>query len=224
MDQDATSGRQACWEVSDAFINKITAYVKEYMSQYDGSHDFNHVKRVLALAENILSSENQSGVKPKIAYERTLVVLGALLHDVGDKKYLQPGQDASTLVRHLLVELGAQADLAARVQDLVLHVSFSGEKDNPQKVDGKIAEIPELAIVQDADRLDAIGAVGVARCFAFTGARGGSLEGAIDHFGDKLVLLASLMKTESGRKMALARTQRLTEFKDWWDSEIAEAM
>lgn len=88
---------------------------------------------------------------------------------------------------------------------------------------------PELAIVQDADRLDALGAVGIARCFTYLGAKGrgkGSweLEEAIEHFGEKLEKLEGMMKTESGREMARVRTERLREFRKWWveENETAE--
>ncbi|TDZ53812.1 Uncharacterized protein CTRI78_v006789 [Colletotrichum trifolii] len=205
--------------VPDELLNSITSYVEEYMSHYDGSHDYNHIKRVLSLARTILSEERKIKPNSGVAYNDSLVTLGALLHDVGDKKYLAPGQDASTLVQDVLVEKGAPHDLAARVQDLVLHVSYSSEVKNPQGVVDKLLSLPELAIVQDADRLDAIGAVGVARCFAFTGAKGGHLEGAIEHFQEKLERLESMMKTETGKKLARTRTERIVKFREWWEEE-----
>lgn len=203
-------------------IKSVTSYVEEYMSHYDASHDFNHIKRVLSLSHTILAGELK--LNPHSKFNEQLVTLGALLHDVGDKKYLQPGQDATTLIRDLLLQKGAPADLAERVQDLALHVSFSSETKDPQKVRDKIAAIPELAVVQDADRLDAIGAVGIARCFAFTGAksREDGLDGAIDHFKEKLELLEGMMKTETGRRMARIRTQRLVQFRGWWEDENNE--
>ncbi|EJT75149.1 hypothetical protein GGTG_05086 [Gaeumannomyces tritici R3-111a-1] len=197
----------------------VTAYVEEYMSHYDGSHDFNHIKRVVALSRSILAEERELAASRGVVYDETLIELGALLHDVGDKKYIQPGQDHTTLVRDVLLQKGADPTLAARVQDLVLHVSFSSEKKDPAKVVAKVAELPELAVVQDADRLDAIGAVGVGRCFAFTGVRGGTLDNAIEHFVEKLELLGGMMKTEAGRRMARRRTERLVEFRGWWAEE-----
>lgn len=202
---------------ADELIKSVTEYVTEYMSHYDASHDFNHIRRVQALSHTILASERERTGR---AYNETLVTLGALLHDVGDRKYLKPGQDATTLVRDVLLARGACGDLAARVQDLAIHVSFSSEKKDPQKVLDKIAELPELAVVQDADRLDAIGAVGVARCMAFTGSKGGSLDNAIEHFVEKLELLEGMMKTETGREMARVRTLRLKEFRGWWQEEV----
>lgn len=214
-------------------VASVREYVREYMSQYDASHDFKHIERVLGLALQILQQERaraagtgsqvegQQPAPPPLPYDETLVTLGALLHDVGDKKYLQPGQDATTLVRDVLLERGAPAALAARVQDLALHVSFSTEKKDPRRTRDKIAALSELAIVQDADRLDAIGAVGIARCFTFGGAkgRGNGLNESVEHFVEKLELLEGMMKTETGRMLARERTERLKIFRGWWESE-----
>lgn len=197
------------------------------MSHYDASHDYNHIQRVLGLALVILGKErariahSSPTQSPSIQYDETLVTLGALLHDVGDKKYLGPGQDANTLVRDILLEREAPTSLADKVQELVLHVSFSTEKQDPQKTQDTISRIPELAIVQDADRLDAIGAVGIARCFTFGGAKGreDGLDGAVEHFKEKLELLEGMMKTQTGEIMAKERTERLKIFRSWWESE-----
>lgn len=205
----------------EELIKSVSSYVKEYMSHYDPSHDYNHIQRVHRLALLILHKEIQSDNARAPQYDETLLTLGALLHDVGDRKYLLPGQDSTTLVRDVLLERGCPADLADKVQDLVLHVSFSSEKKDPQKVLDKIASIPELAIVQDADRLDALGAVGIARCFTFGGAKMSErgLSGCIDHFEEKLELLEGMMKTDTGRQLAKERTERLKVFRGWWESE-----
>lgn len=222
----AARNQDACTS-HEGLIQSVDAYVKEYMSHYDASHDYNHIQRVLQMSLVILNKERQASSDQNseppgagIRYDDTLVTLGALLHDVGDHKYLQPGQDPTTLVRDVLLERGCPAGLADKVQDLVLHVSFSTEKKDPQTTLSKIMEIPELAIVQDADRLDAIGAVGIARCFTFGGAKGrAGLDGSIDHFEEKLELLEGMMKTGAGRELARERTERLKVFRGWWESE-----
>lgn len=206
-------------------IASVDEYVKEYMSHYDASHDYRHIQRVLHLARHILQQERaraHAAHPPPPDYDETLVVLGALLHDVGDRKYLGPGEDPTTLVRDLLLARGCPAPLAARVQDLVLHVSFSSETKDPAAVRDRIGgTLPELAVVQDADRLDALGAVGIARCFAFGAARrgDGGLEGSVAHFEEKLERLEGMMKTETGRRLAKERTERIRVFRGWWESE-----
>lgn len=204
------------------------AFVEDVMSRYDSSHDFSHIRRVLTLSLEILNitttTTQQTFCRPLCA--RT-VALGALLHDVGDRKYLLPSQDASTMVLNALVSLGCDVSLATRVQKLCSAVSYSKEVRNPTKVRDLIAgEAPELAVVQDADRLDAIGAVGIGRTFTYGGARNaqGGLDEVIEHFGEKLELLEGMMKTDAGREMARVRTERLRLFKSWWEEETGEAM
>ena len=107
---------------------------------------------------------------------------------------------------------------------LVQGVSYSSEIKDPQRVRDLIEAIPELAIVQDADRLDAIGAIGIGRCFTFGGAKGvRSLKDSMDHFEDKLLKLKAMMKTNSGKAMAEERSSRIREFMGWWQDEVGAA-
>lgn len=202
------------FEVSEALIANVTSYVEEYMSHYDASHDFNHIKRVLRLALHI--QEHTSGTS------RPIVTLAALLHDVGDKKYLKPGQDASRLIFDTLRSYGADGSLAEKVQTICLGVSYSSEIKDPSKVVALIKEHPELAVVQDADRLDAIGAVGIGRTFAFGAAKGRDLDDTIQHFEDKLLKLESMMKTDTGRALAKERTERIRLMREWWLLETGD--
>ncbi|WYZ41636.1 hypothetical protein EsH8_V_000531 [Colletotrichum jinshuiense] len=200
---------------NDELVAKVTKYVEAYMAKYDASHDFNHIKRVVSLAHRIHA---RSPSNP--ALDKHTITLSALLHDVGDRKYLQPGEDASTLISTVLQTLGADSQLAARVQTICLGVSYSSEIKDPARVRALVAEHPELAVVQDADRLDAIGAVGIGRCFTFGGAKGSrSMDDSILHFEEKLVKLEGMMKTDAGREMAQERTKRILTFMEWWQDE-----
>lgn len=212
-------------------ITKVTAFVEDYMSRYDGSHDFNHIKRVVGLAHRIYQELNsqEEGKKEAPLHAKNLdyrvITLAALLHDVGDKKYLELGQDGNALVEATLLGFGAEEALAAKVQQIVLGVSYSSEIKDPARVQAMILENPELAVVQDADRLDAIGAVGIGRTFTFGGARGERHMGkTIEHFEDKLVKLEGMMKTAPGRGLARERTERLRTFKRWWEQEQEESV
>lgn len=201
-------------QVDEALVARVTDYVKEYMSHYDSSHDFNHITRVLRLARHIQARTPGTS--------RPIVTLVALLHDVGDKKYLRPGEDASRLIHATLRSLGAGDALAEKVQAICLGVSYSSEIRDPGKVVALIAEHPELAVVQDADRLDAIGAVGIGRTFAFGAAKGRDLEDTIRHFEDKLLKLEGLMKTETGRLLARDRSHRIRLMLEWWLLETGD--
>lgn len=209
---------------STDLYNGIYEYVQAYMSRYDISHDFDHILRVLNLAKHILSAELKS--HPKSRLDAGAVVLAALLHDIGDKKYLQPGENAKDLINSVLDSNGCPPHLASKVALIVEHVSFSSEIKRPEIVKSMIVEHPELAIVQDADRLDAIGAVGIARTFAFGAAKmpGRGLQGCVEHFEEKLERLEGMMKTGTGQIMARERTRRLREFKGWWEEEVGTGM
>ncbi|KAI8633917.1 HD domain-containing protein [Xylariaceae sp. FL1651] len=205
--------------VNEGLIKSVTTYVEGYMANYDGSHDFNHIQRVLGLAKHIHTNTPNASER-----DLQVVILSALLHDVGDKKYLKPGEDASSLVNDLLLSYGATEEQAKKVQAICLGVSYSSEIKDPARVQDLIKSYPELAIVQDADRLDAIGSIGIGRVFTFTGARTKrSMADSIQHFHDKLLKLQSMMKTDVGRQLAEEKTRRMKEFLKWWDEEAAFA-
>ncbi|CAG8978826.1 hypothetical protein HYALB_00013200 [Hymenoscyphus albidus] len=213
-----------------ALIPKVSAFVEKYMSKYDGSHDFNHIRRVVGLAHKIYTeintqkAQNAEDGNGEQELDLHVITLGALLHDVGDKKYLEPGQDSNTLVLAALLSFGAEEELAIKVQRIVSGVSHSSEIKDPAAVQGMIQRYPELAVVQDADRLDAIGAIGIGRTFTFGGAKNAKDMGeTIQHFEDKLEKLEGMMKTAPGKRMARERTERLKVFKGWWEEERGDA-
>ncbi|MCJ1404616.1 hypothetical protein MMC11_007842 [Xylographa trunciseda] len=221
-------------EPATSLIARVKEFVKNYMSQpqYDASHDYNHILRVLALAQHILSIEQATN--PSVSYDPTIVTLAALMHDVGDHKYLPTiisgggSDDPNTLVKTTLINLGAPLFQARYVQSIVKSVSYSHEIRDPAHVRGVLLQHPELAIVQDADRLDALGAVGIGRTFTYTGAKGkrtdDGMQETIRHFEDKLERLTEMMKTGEGKRLAKERTQRLKVFKEWWEEENAMSM
>lgn len=199
----------------DLLVKSAVEYVRSYMSNYDASHSWDHVERVVRLARYIASES-----PPYPAVDARVVELAALFHDVGDRKYLKPGEDASTVIAQALRGLGAPDDLAEKVQAVCLGVSYSGEIANPDRVKELISAHPELAVVQDADRLDALGAVGIGRLFTYGGAKTGrSMAESMEHLDDKLLKLQYMAKTEIGRQMARERTEKLQTFKQWWTME-----
>ena len=203
----------------DELIDHVKSYVQKYMERFDPSHDHRHVERVCRLAKIIESREHSS--EPTVLYRSDIIALASLLHDIGDKKYISEGEDGETMVERLLLSFNADSALAVEVQAIVNHVSYSSEIRDPAKVQRCLAQHPELAVVQDADRLDALGALGIARCFAYNAVKGNDLEIAVAHFAEKLDKLEGMMKTPSGRQMARVRSQRLREFRSWWEEEAA---
>ena len=189
------------------------------MNSFDPSHNFTHIQRVLRVAKTIEARENSSG--SAIYYNSDVITLASLLHDVGDHKYLSAGEDGETMVERLLLRLKADAALALEVQDIVNHVSYSKEVKDPAKVQAFLAKHPELAVVQDADRLDAIGAVGIARFFVYHAQKGDTLDAAMTFFPERLENLEKMMKTQTGREMATIRTREVKDFRSWFEKEAA---
>lgn len=104
------------------------------------------------------------------------------------------------------------------------NVSYSNETKHPEQVRQLVEQNPELAIVQDADRLDAIGAIGIGRTFTYGGAKGArGMQDTVDHFTEKLEKLEGMMKTNSGKEIARKRTERLKMFRSWWEEEVDES-
>ncbi|KAJ4348658.1 uncharacterized protein N0V89_010036 [Didymosphaeria variabile] len=202
-------------------FSSVNTFVHGYMSSpgHDNSHDYHHIIRVLSNAHRIVNADPKS--ISGAPYNAFIIYLAALLHDVGDHKYAKAGEDVENQVSQILLERGADEELANKVQVIVKHVGYTNEVKNPQSVINVLQRYPELAVVQDADRLDAIGAVGVARCFAFGGAKGNGrpLAGAIDHFDEKLFKLEDMMKTEAGKRMAGHRTRLMKDFAKEFNSE-----
>ena len=187
-------------------INQLKADVQKIYDQFDASHDFQHIERVLQNAESILATEPEA--------DQEIVRIAVLLHDVSDKKY----SDTKENEEALLNSLSLTEDKKLHIKEIIESVSFNGGNE----VEAKSIE---AKIVRDADRLDAIGAVGIARTFAFGGAKGRKLyddaeearaqmseeeyrsksTASVTHFYEKLLLLKDLMTTEKGKQMAEER-------------------
>ncbi|MBR3356311.1 MAG: HD domain-containing protein [Solobacterium sp.] len=163
-------------------------YLKELFAGNSGGHDLDHTLRVYRNAVYIADRETQC--------DREIVMLGALLHDADDTKLFRTENNANA--RGIMKKLGIEENTINMVCEVINGVSFSHNRGRrPETLEGKI--------VQDADRLDAIGAIGIARTFAFGGEHGRSLQDSVQHFYDKLLLLKDEMNTETARQMAAER-------------------
>lgn len=188
-------------------INTYAFVKKEFLGEGTG-HDYFHLKRVVENALKIGKAENA---------DLFLVELSAWLHDVGDYK-LHDGVDRSEeLVKEFLLTQNLSDELIDKVNEIISQVSFSK---------GNSMTSLEAKVVQDADRLDAIGAIGIARAFAFGGSRGRELwnpdqpeSTSVQHFYDKLLKLKDLMNTETAKVMAEKRHRFLEEFLDQFYEE-----
>ena len=192
----------------------LEAHVRSAFASFDGSHDFAHLERVLANARALSALES---APPALS---ALVDAAALLHDMDDKKY---GGDeaAQPRARAALAACGADAAFTERALAVVRGVSYTSEVARlaagagagapaaaPTDPDVELA----TALVQDADRLDAMGATGIARVFCFGGARGRPLAESVQHFHDKLLKLRDMFKTGAGRALAGERHDTMVQF------------
>ncbi len=183
-------------------IFEAKKYIGKLFSENSGGHDVNHTLRVFSNALQIASGEPGCDI--------FIVSLAALLHDVDDHKLFATldNQNARTFLR----ENWVPDDYIERICTVINSVSFSKNK-------GKVPSSLEAKVVQDADRLDAIGAIGIARTFAYGGEHGRSMEASIDHFHEKLLLLKDLMNTDTAKTIAQKRHDFMVSFLEEWNQE-----
>ena len=192
-------------------LAETQAYIKKTFLDEGTGHDYFHIERVVTNAKKILETENA---------DPFLVELAAWTHDVGDYK-LHDGVDKSNeLITEFLQTLQVDQETINKVLEIVSQVSFS-KGNTPTTIEAKI--------VQDADRLDAIGAVGIARCFAYGGSVHNVLynpydnskdASSVQHFYDKLFKLKDLMNTETAIKIANKRHQFMENFIEEFYQEV----
>jgi len=188
-------------------IAEAKSYIEELFRNNAGGHDADHSLRVYRNAV-MIAEEIRAGGKAEPDPE--IVALGALLHDADDHKLFQTENNANA--RRFLEETGLSAERVDRILAVINGVSFSQNQ-------GKVPSTVEGKIVQDADRLDALGAIGVARTFAFGGEHGRSPAQSVQHFYDKLLLLKGTMNTEEAKRMAEKRHRFLEAFLSELDEE-----
>jgi uncharacterized protein len=190
----------------------IELAVKRQMSKEGTGHDWWHVSRVLKNSKKIAASLTKA--------DSFLIQAAALLHDIRDWKFSRGDEEAGPReADRLLKKYGTEKESRIRVSQIIRELSYKGAgvKTRPSSLEGKI--------VQDADRLDAMGAIGIARCFAYGGSMGREIYNpaekpklhknfaaykkskghSINHFYEKLLLLKSRMNTLEGRRLAVKR-------------------
>lgn len=199
-------------------VDRVAARIKARFLAESSGHDWYHIQRVWQLARQIAEQEGA---------RRDIAELGALVHDIADWKF-HDGDDSigPRQAELLLTSEGAPAEVIAAVVDIVATISYKGAGvATPMRT-------LEGQCVQDADRLDAIGAIGIARCFAYGGHAGrlmhdpeqapelhqsaaaykASKGASLNHFYEKLFLLKARMNTATGRRLAEPRHQFMEDF------------
>ena len=188
--------------MNEQIIEAAKQYLGEIFKDNSDGHDAEHSLRVygnsLLIAENYPESD------------KTVIALASLLHDVDDHKLFDTENNMNA--RSFLKEQNVEDDVIDQICVIINGVSFSKNRGiRPESIEGKI--------VQDADRLDALGAVGIARTFAYGGRNGRSLESSLQHFTDKLLLLKDEMNTAEARAMAETRHAYIEGFLEEFNKE-----
>lgn len=184
-------------------IDKAIEFAREIFAGDGSGHDFDHTMRVYRMATRLAEEEGA---------ELEIVRLAALLHDVDDRKISPETCENHLRAVTFLKENGAEDETIGKIVEIISQVSFSAHKGIPTTLEGKC--------VQDADRLDAIGAIGIARTFAYGGSRGRRMhdphgqdpDATVQHFYDKLLLLKDSMNTATGKRLAQHRDEFMRGF------------
>lgn len=210
-------------------VKKVEKYIKEQSYNESSGHDWWHIKRVYNLALKINEKENA---------DKFTIEMIALLHDIFDKKF------SNGDIRENLIKLLDKMEILKEIEDEKLeNILFSIENLSFNGGFSKVEISKEGQIVQDSDRIDAIGAIGIARVFAYNGKKGNPIydpdvgiieikseeeyrnlkRHAINHFYEKLLKVKDTMNTDEGKNIAIKRTkymeEYLKEFYDEWDGK-----
>lgn len=189
--------------VKEKILQETQQYVMGHMAANDAAHDQDHILRVVALTKTLCEAYPQAD-----AFRATLL---AWLHDMNDDKLASNVGEES--VAAFLRRLGVAEEDVNFIVTALPYISY-------RKHPTLSAEVAlEIRIVQDADRIDAMGAVGIARAFAYGGAKRRSLADSLSHFDEKLLLLYDLLNTAEAKRIALPRHRFLQAFYDQYKAE-----
>ena len=191
-------------------IHKAMDYAREVFAGDGSGHDFDHTLRVYHMAVRIAGEEGA---------DVEMVALAALLHDVDDHKLSPETCEHKDRAVAFLKSQGVSEQKIHRIVEIISQISFSAGNGRPSTLEGMC--------VQDADRLDAIGAIGIGRAFAFGGSRGRRMHdpdgldktATVEHFYDKLFKLKDLMTTPTGKQLARQRDEFMHSFLDQFYAE-----
>ncbi|WP_237648620.1 MULTISPECIES: HD domain-containing protein [Sediminibacillus] len=182
-------------------LHQIETYVYEKFCKEGTGHDYAHMRRVALMACELAVLENA---------DKLIAEAAGWLHDITDAKLTCDQGAAKQELVQFIQDIGIREEEWRAIDKAIADVSFRDGHKQPETLEGKI--------VQDADRLDAIGAIGIARAFAFGGARGrliheeGNDQTTIQHFYEKLLLLKDLMNTEAAARIAEERHRFMEGF------------
>ncbi|WP_028889845.1 HD domain-containing protein [Tenacibaculum ovolyticum] len=202
----------------EQIINSTKTFVKETLKGAEGGHDYFHIERVYKNAMLIAKNEKVDGF---------VVALGALLHDIADSKFYEGDETVGPKkARYFLESESVSEAVIIHIENIIKNISFKGGNFKQE------FNSLELDVIQDADRLDAIGAIGIARCFNYGGFKNRELYNpdippklnmtkeeyknstapTLNHFYEKLLLLKDKFNTNTGKELAKQRHEFMEDF------------
>ena len=210
-------------------VKKTVAFVKDQLEGAEGGHDWWHTYRVWKMAQHIAALEGIDSI---------VIDLGALLHDIADAKFHDGNEEVGpAIAEKFLLSAGVDHEFVVHILKIIRNISYKNAGEQSFRS-------PELDIIQDADRLDAMGAIGIARAFNYGGFKNRpmydpgikpnlrmskaeykkGLSPTLNHFYEKLLLLRDMMNTKTGKMIAAERheimAQFLTRFLDEWEGKV----
>ncbi len=223
MGSEANDPGAPAMEDQERLLASAEEFARDALAGDSSGHDWSHIERVRRLAGSIAREEGADAF---------ICELAALLHDIADDKIAGDEATGQARVRHWLDTHGAVRETSARVMDIIATMSFAGgNRPAMTTLEGKV--------VQDADRLDAIGAIGIARAFAYGATRGRAMYDpsipprermsredyrsqpapTINHFYEKLLLLKDRLNTARARRIAEERHRFMLAYLDQFYAE-----
>lgn len=215
-------------------IENTITFVKKTLKDAEGGHDWFHIERVY---KNALAISNHESV------DSFVVALGALLHDIADAKFYDGDESVGPkIARDFLEKQLISEEIISHIVFIIENISYKNSLDKTQSKSAFRSK--ELDVIQDADRLDAIGAIGIARAFNYGGFKNSAIYDpeiepklhqskeeykkskgtTINHFHEKLLLLKDMMNTVTGKRIALKRHQFMLSFLKQFEKEVNPVM
>ena len=213
-------------------IANTATFVKSTLKDAEGGHDWFHILRVWNNAKQLAKYEN---------VDMFVTELGALLHDIADSKFHDGDETIGPrIAREFLESQQVDSSIITHIEKIISNISYkSSLPSNKNQNNTSRFTSPELDLIQDADRLDAIGAIGIARCFNYGGFKNRPLHNpkiqpninqskesyknsnapTINHFYEKLLLLKDKMNTKTGQRMAIERHNYMEQFLEQFYAE-----
>jgi len=189
-------------------LTDIARHIAKIASSTDPCHGYDHAERVTQYAKIIAE---EMGIDVDVE----ALEIAALMHDIARGLPEDHAEASAEIAYHVLLEHGASIDLAKKVKRIIACHSYSAHSK------GRACTDIEGIVLSDADKIDAIGAIGIARVFIYSGAHGRSIPESLEHIRRKILTLGKHVRTKVGERLAAERIHRVETFLNWIREELS---